>query len=761
MMTPNEIRASHAAGGDITYEYVGDQPGRSPYEYCITLTVYRRNESGSATLGASQTISINSTCFGQSSLTMSRVTPTNPAGDGGNQPANYDACIDINDPTFFNISEHTYQACVILPGKCADYKFSWSLCCRNSNITNLQNPSSENLYLESTLNNTIGPNTSGQFLNPAAKSFCINQAFTWSQAAAEPDNDSIYYRLGQPWDAANTPINYTAGFSIQQPMSTVSGFNLDASTGTFIFTPSQVEVDVLKILVDEYRYDSVFNVWLKIGTAIRELQVPVLSQCNALAQQGITVDTTITGPGGTSVPPVTMTLDSLRSTYDITRIGNDSTAGPGGYTTKMPSIPYDCFDSVVTIEFSTKLKCGTFSPNGSEFRIVGPDQKTRPVVGVNTNCGTDLLTDKVDLILHRPLDTNGTYLLYLKNGDDGDVLENECGFSINPFYAIMIVVENCPTLDYELLNVSVEGDRDIRIDWDVDPNSFSEKVFTSWQILRAPNDDQFLPHDNVSDVNARSYVDTTLRADNLVDVSAFQYAVQLKQNFEAKAPTNFIRSILLSQGTAADSTSTDMSWNPYDGWDTVSYEVERKFIDTSGTAGQWESVIGPQQGLLNYNFDWPDVGSNPEEAGVYVFRVKATEQHNLQNNPFISESNWIYLEFIAPEVIDPDDPEIAYVPNVITPNGDMQNDIFYLGTNSYSTVSISVYNRWGKLVYEDLQAPKENYLPGGKGWNGTDMNSGNVLADGTYFYVIRLEDEATGENEELKGQLNIFTNGTK
>lgn len=755
---PEEAKASHAAGGEITYKYIGDSTG-IPYNYCIYLTVYRRNESGSATLGASANVSITSSCFGSQSLTVTRIAPPpgQAAGDGGWTPQNYTSCVDENDPAGFNISEHRYQACVVLPGKCSDFKFSWSLCCRNSNITNIVSPSSWQLYLESTLNNTLGPNTSGKFLNAAAKQFCMNQPFTWSQAAAEPDGDSLRYSKGQPWSGPNAPIAWSAGYSTAQPMQTLTGYNLDAKTGTFTFTPQQVEVDVLKVIVEEYRYDSTFNVWLQNGTAIREMQVPIVSQCNALAQQGLTIDTNLTGQGGITAGTTTFNTDSLREVYGITKIGNDSTAAGGGaYNVKIPGVPYNCFDSVVTIGFSTRLKCSTFSPNGSEFRVIGPDGVLRPVVGVNTKCGTDLLTDEVELILHRPLDTNGNFLLYLKTGDDGDVLENECGFTINPFYAILIEVKNCPILDYRMLNTSVELDQHIRIDWEADNTTFSEKIFTTWQILRANNDDQFYLHDKVDNVYARSYLDTTLSPE-YVDGSPFQYAVQLVQNFKVAKPTNSIRSILLTQDSDPTIGSTTFSWTQYDGWDTVRYKLEGRDVSVP----QWDSIFATNtaiSGISDYVYDWPSL--NEGDSLLYVYRILGTEPFD-PSNPFISESNWLYLEFKKPKDPLPDIPVTGNIPNVFTPNGDSFNDLFLLAGNTYSKVSISVYNRWGKLVYEDLDAPKEDYHDGGTGWDGRDQNSGNVLADGTYYMILDFKDDATGQSTQEKGTLNIFTSGTR
>jgi gliding motility-associated-like protein len=66
------------------------------------------------------------------------------------------------------------------------------------------------------------------------------------------------------------------------------------------------------------------------------------------------------------------------------------------------------------------------------------------------------------------------------------------------------------------------------------------------------------------------------------------------------------------------------------------------------------------------------------------------------------------------------------VPNVVTSNGDNVNDAFKIrGLESFSNTVLSVYNRWGKRVYNN-----ENYT---NDWK-PDVNAG------TYFYVLNLAD---------------------
>ncbi len=759
--------ASHAAGGEITYKYIGDSTG-IPYHYCITLTVYRRNSTSSAGLPASTTLNIASGCYSNISLNMSRVQPPpgspGDAGDGGWNIPNYTPCINSNDPGLYQISQHIYKNCVILPGKCANYRFWWQLCCRNGNITN--GPANANFYIQSTLNNTRGENTSPAFVNPAAKSFCSNTAspFVWSQNAVEPDFDSLRFTLQQPWSAQNTPIAWAPGYSTSQPMSTVSGFNLNAKNGTFFFQPSQPENVVLKIVVEEYRFDSTFAQYYLVGTAIRELQVPVVATCNPNATAGITIDSTVvdpvTGkPAGTALYP----NDSLRSTFGVNVFGNDSALnGNGEYVMRLPVVPYACFDSIVTIEFDKGLVCDSFAANGSEFRIIGPDGVLRPVTSVNTNCQPDLLTRKVDLNLHKALDTVGDFLLYIKTGTDGNTLMNECGFPVSKYFAIIIRIDTCIYPVYDISNVTVNLDREIDINWEINPNTIEPSAFTAWNILRASMDDQYYILESLNQpgaVNLRSYKDTSLQPID-VDQSQYQYRVQAVISGKAYPTTRRIFSILLKDSVLPTDDGVNYNWTVYNGWQDGAYELQMGEYDTLTNQFNWGTLNGPSQNYFDQDYLYPDCEVNRDTSGLYVFRVFCTDFLN-PGNSYVSESNWLYYQVECDQ--PPVTPEYyVKVPNIFTPNGDNNNDVFSLISAGYTDASVSVFNRWGKPVYEDSK-PIDQLA-----WNGLDQNSGTLVADGVYYYIVKVSgdipDGAGGLkhiSKELTGSLTIFANGTK
>ena len=81
------------------------------------------------------------------------------------------------------------------------------------------------------------------------------------------------------------------------------------------------------------------------------------------------------------------------------------------------------------------------------------------------------------------------------------------------------------------------------------------------------------------------------------------------------------------------------------------------------------------------------------------------------------------------------------IPNVFTPNGDGNNDLFKITTNGIKDLSCEIFNRWGIKVYTISSL--------GDSWDG----SGSV--DGTYFYVLK----ATGyDGKEFteKGFISLF-----
>ncbi len=89
------------------------------------------------------------------------------------------------------------------------------------------------------------------------------------------------------------------------------------------------------------------------------------------------------------------------------------------------------------------------------------------------------------------------------------------------------------------------------------------------------------------------------------------------------------------------------------------------------------------------------------------------------------------------------------LPNVFSPTGDNINDYFTpkTGFRFVEKVDFRVYDRWGRLVYETTD-PQIN-------WDGTDIETGNDLEAGTYFYICRVYEKFLLGNEHYKIQGTI------
>lgn len=85
---------------------------------------------------------------------------------------------------------------------------------------------------------------------------------------------------------------------------------------------------------------------------------------------------------------------------------------------------------------------------------------------------------------------------------------------------------------------------------------------------------------------------------------------------------------------------------------------------------------------------------------------------------------------------------VLLVPPFFTPNGDGQNDVFYLkGIEFYPNSSISIFNRYGKLI--------KQITPSNPFWDGT-FEGENLPAD-DYWYVLKIDDTTP----ERKGHFSL------
>lgn len=399
--------ASHLAGGDIQYRYIGDSTG-IPRHYKVILRVYR--DVAGIVMQPTDQVTVSSGCYADINVPMSLVP-----GSGVVAPTLFD-CV-VPGPTNKTLEVYMYTGYVILPGNCSTFRFWYENCCRPGNVTNIFASNGalglDGFFFDALLDNaTSGQNSSPVFVSEPVRAFCVGNPFTWKQTTIEEDGDSVIYSLINCRENAypnQTNIPFDPGYSATQPV-TSTYFNLNPATGLISFLPTQNEIDVLSVLVEEYRYDSLYQIWYKVGSASRDMMISISPNCNAIATQGVQYNPTL---------------------YPIDTI------------TGLPYIEVNCGDSAFTVKFHIKLD-GT-SINDVDFRMTNTNTgQPQAIKKLYSGLDVNYETDSVRVVMLYQFNQAGDYYLYSKKGNDGNTLINKCGIPMAEFDTILVRVGPCP-----------------------------------------------------------------------------------------------------------------------------------------------------------------------------------------------------------------------------------------------------------------------------------------------------------------------------
>jgi gliding motility-associated-like protein len=174
--------------------------------------------------------------------------------------------------------------------------------------------------------------------------------------------------------------------------------------------------------------------------------------------------------------------------------------------------------------------------------------------------------------------------------------------------------------------------------------------------------------------------------------------------------------------------------------DTNEAPLKVKFVNLSenGNEFRWVFTDSAQAGVVN-EVVTHELEDSVEHTyyipGFYYPRLISYSVENCVDSfPDLLQGE----EQIIIEVV----PSQLKVMNVFTPNGDDANDYFFVYGRSLRSFRISIYNRWGNLVYQHIQEEEKFDW---KGWDGTmDGKGKSPLDPGVYYYVI----EALGWDAE-------------
>lgn len=403
MLIPFAGKASHFVGGEITYTYTG-----VPNTYLITFKFYRDCS------GITPPTQIP-LCYSSDSCGVTGTIDLFPI-PGTGQPIPPSPCVPVppggttcTGGTAYGVEEHIYEATLVLPLTCHDWKFSYEECCRNNISTLAGGPG---LYLDAYLNNRDNPtNSSPYFTTIPVTQFCVNNQFYFDQGAFDIDNDSLVYTLINAQDATfgcpYLPFDVTyntdpCGFPYSglNPVATTpcNGTTIDPLTGVISFLPSTVQNAVIAVRCTEYDRNT-----LQVKSRIkREIQINIVNTCVISTP---TFDSTLVASGIN----LAVGIDSLAS----------------------------CDDTTFIIALSIPVQCGSIIP--SDIRFLDANGVSNPVVSaVGINC-VNGLTDSILVTLINPI-AIGTSYIFTKIGFDGNTFLSECGSPMNEFDTIPITL---------------------------------------------------------------------------------------------------------------------------------------------------------------------------------------------------------------------------------------------------------------------------------------------------------------------------------
>ncbi|NUM49815.1 MAG: gliding motility-associated C-terminal domain-containing protein [Flavobacteriales bacterium] len=146
--------------------------------------------------------------------------------------------------------------------------------------------------------------------------------------------------------------------------------------------------------------------------------------------------------------------------------------------------------------------------------------------------------------------------------------------------------------------------------------------------------------------------------------------------------------------------------------------IDISFTDKSSGATEWKWTAGSQTSSeQNPKFKF--------EQGTYEVCLQVKNNYGCLNA--VCKTIEVRSEIV--------------IPNVFTPNGDGQNDLFVIEGLYGSDNLIFIFNRWGKKIYENANYQNE--------WDGTI--NGKIASDGTYYYIFK-----TFDLKEYSGSFSLF-----
>jgi gliding motility-associated-like protein len=163
---------------------------------------------------------------------------------------------------------------------------------------------------------------------------------------------------------------------------------------------------------------------------------------------------------------------------------------------------------------------------------------------------------------------------------------------------------------------------------------------------------------------------------------------------------------------------------------TITEPIANFYDETSNA-----NIVKWQWDFTNQGIDTSSL-KNPSflfsEIGDYYTTLVVTSNHGC-------------VDSITKKIAITDDFSI-YIPNAFTPNGDGQNEQFTAKGTGIKKYQMTIFDRWGELVYTSSDLAK--------GWDGT-VKGGKIAQDGVYVWRVNVIS-IFGSSKEYKGHVTLI-----
>jgi gliding motility-associated-like protein len=353
--------------------------------------------------------------------------------------------------------------------------------------------------------------------------------------------------------------------------------------------------------------------------------------------------------------------------------------------------PVGCAPGTLTLVFSKRIQCGSISPDGGDFLIIGPSLVTiQSAAGI---CSADSLSNVIQINVASPIVVGGVYEIRLKAGIDGNTIIDECGQQ-TPVGSVLYFSTK-DTVSAQFGYQVLYGCKNDSIQF-TDPGG---NGINKWQWL----------FDNSS---------SSLQNPLVIDTVFGQKHAQLIVSNGVCSDTSSIINIFLDNTLKADFSAPDHLC-PLD---------KATFQDSS---------IGH---IVSWYWDLGDGTSSSDSVPLPHLYPPSTRDVDYIVK-LIVQNNLGCYDTAVKQIIKVKSCYIT-VPSGFTPNGDGVNDYLY-PLNAYKATNLEfrIFNRYGQLVFETKDWTKK--------WDGTI--NGRRQDTGTYAWMLEYTDKDTGKKYFLKG----------